>query len=76
MKLSKILLWGIAGAAVVVVARRLAAVEKSMMHDDELDFDAHFIPGSRKLNLDLPDHIDKSWFRTRRYAEDTDALFI
>lgn len=77
MKFSKLLLLGLAGTAVVVIAKRLAIAEQESAHDDDLNFDAEFIPGSKKLNLDIPEHINPSWFRApQRHVEDTDALFI
>jgi len=78
MKISKLLLLGFAGAALVVIAKRLVNAEQDAAHeDDNLNFDADFIPGSKKLNLDIPEHVNPSWFRApRRHAEDTDAMFI
>lgn len=77
MKISKLLLLGFAGAALVVIAKRLINAEQDVAHEDDLNFDADFIPGSKKLNLDIPDHVNPSWFRApRRHAEDTDAMFI
>ena len=77
MKLSKLLLLGFAGTALVVIAKRLINLKKHAIHEDELLFDADFIPGSKKLNLDIPEHINPSWFRApQRHSEDSDALFI
>lgn len=77
MKISKLILFGIAGLAAAAVVRKLMLAEAEAAHEDDLFFDADFIPGSKKLNLDLPDHVDPSWFRApSRHAEDTDALFI
>ncbi|SCY80860.1 hypothetical protein [Flavobacterium caeni] len=76
MKFSKLLLFGIAATALITVANRLKPETPSFAEDD-LDFDADFIPGSKKLNLDIPDHVDPSWFRApQRFTEDTDAMFI
>ena len=77
MKFSKLLLLGLAGAAVVVIAKRLIHAEQESAHEDDLNFDADFIPGSKRLNLDIPEHINPSWFRApQRHVEDTDAMFI
>lgn len=77
MKLSKLLLLGFTGAALVVIGKRLINFQRTAAHEDELLFDADFIPGSKKLNLDIPEHINPSWFRApQRHAEDSDALFI
>jgi hypothetical protein len=76
MKIYKLLLLGFAGAALAVIAKRLITVERDTAHED-LNFDADFIPGSKKLNLDIPEHINPSWFRApQRHAEDSDAMFI
>ncbi len=76
MKISKLILFGIAGLAAAAVARKLMLAEQEAA-EDELFFDTDFIPGSKKLNLDIPEHINPSWFRApSRHAEDTDALFI
>lgn len=78
MKISKLLMLGFAGAALMVIAKRLINVERdTVIQDDELVFDADFIPGSKKLNLDIPEHINPSWFRAPiRHADDSDAMFI
>lgn len=77
MKISKLLLLGFAGAALVVIGKRLINLERDAAHEDELLFDTDFIPGSKKLNLDIPEHINPSWFRApSRHSEDTEALFI
>lgn len=78
MKFPKLLLFGFAGAALVVIGKRLINLKKNTAeYEDELIFDTDFIPGSKKLNLDIPEHISPSWFKApSRQAEDTDALFI
>lgn len=78
MKISKLLLLGFAGAALMVIAKRLINVGRDVAaSDDELVFDSDFIPGSKKLNLDIPEHINPSWFRApNRHADDSDAMFI
>ena len=78
MKFSRLLLLGLAGAAVVVIAKRLVdAGRDAAVYEDDLNFDVDFIPGSKKLNLDIPEHINPTWFRApHRHAEDTDAMFI
>ncbi len=78
MKFSKIILLGITGAALAVVVKRLLSVARDGVYEqDDLDFDTDFIAGSKKLNLDIPDHINPSWFRApQRFAEDTDTMFI
>ncbi len=68
---------GIAGATLVIIANRLMPADRQLAYEEDLDFDTDFIPGSKKLNLDIPEHIDPSWFRApQRFAEDTDAMFI
>lgn len=68
---------GIAGAALVVIANKFIHVERDSAHEEDLDFDADFIPGSKKLNLDIPEHINPSWFRApQRFTEESDAMFI
>ena len=78
MKFSRLLLLGLAGAAVVVIAKRLIhAEQEAAAYEDDLNFDADFIPGSKKLNLDIPEHINPTWFRApHRQGEDSDAMFI
>jgi hypothetical protein len=77
MRISKFLLLGMTGAALFVIAKRLINVERDSAQEDDLHFDADFIPGSKKLNLDIPEHVNPSWFRApQRHVEDTDAMFI
>lgn len=78
MKFSKLLLYGIAGTALAVIIRKFVNVEKDATAEDEVLFDADFIQGSKKLHLDIPDHINPSWFRLPRYqSEDSsDPMFI
>ena len=79
MKFSRVLLLGLAGAAVVVVAKRIINMRKQFSAaDDDLLFDTDFIPGSKKLNLDIPEHINPSWFRTPKFhADDSgEPMFI
>lgn len=77
MKFSKLLLFGIAGVALLAVIKKIVTVEKDAAEDDALFFDTDFLSGSKKLHLDIPDHINPSWFRVMRYqTEDSDTMFI
>ena len=78
-KYTKFLLAALAGVAVVLLGRRFLHAPPHVVtnDDDDLRFDSDFIPGSRKLNLDLPDHVHHSWFKApARVAEDQDEMFI
>ncbi len=77
MKFSKVLLMGIVGASIVLLARKIAKMKSDIDSDDDLIFDVEFIPGSKKFLLDIPDHINPSWFKAAKYqVEDTDPMFI
>ncbi len=77
MKFSKVLLFSLAGAAIIIVAKKIANMKSNISLDDDLIFDTEFIPGSKKFLRDIPEHIDPSWFRAPRYqVEDNDPMFI
>lgn len=77
MKFSKLLLFGIAGAALLVIVKKMVNSEKHTAEEDDLFFDTDFLTGSKKLHLDIPDHVNPSWYRAARYqAEDSDTMFI
>jgi hypothetical protein len=79
MKVSKILLAGLAGVALVYVVKRLASLRAISAAVDELFFDTEFLPGTKKINQSVADNPEmRNWFRTRQSVapESDEAMFI
>lgn len=80
MKISKILLAGLTGVALVYVAKRLLSRRAITSAVNELFFDTEFLPGTKKINQFVPDNPEmRNWFRTRQstaITEAEEALFI
>ena len=78
MKVSKILLAGLTGVALVYAVKRLLSRRAITSAVNDLLFDTEFLPGAKKINQLVPDNPEmRNWFRTREsVTENDEALFI
>jgi hypothetical protein len=78
MKISKLLLAGLTGVALVYAVKRLLSRRAITSAVNELLFDTEFLPGTKKINQLVPDNPEmRNWFKTREsVTENDEALFI